>query len=73
VGYTGAINTGRCAVKVSKRNLCKIQESLINMSCPTCNSNLVTLKDTDEEHNAECKDCGCNFEYTLDLSLPTDI
>ena len=72
-GYTGAINTGRCAVKISKKNLCRIQETLINLSCPSCDSNLVTLKDTDDEHNAECKDCGCKFEFHPDISLPTDM
>ena len=56
-------------MKISKRNLCQIQETLINLACPSCNSKLVTLKDTDDEHNAECRDCSCKFEFNPEINL----
>lgn len=57
-------------MKISHKNWCKIQEAMINLSCPTCGGKLVTLKDTEHQHNAHCDKCGCQFEFNPDVDLP---
>ncbi len=56
-------------MKISKRNLCKLQEVFVNISCPAYNGKLVTLQDTEDADNAVCEDCSCRFEFHPDVSF----
>ena len=54
-------------MKIKPRTWCKIQEELANLKCPHCFSAKVKLKENEGE-NAECKDCGCTFDFDPDIA-----
>ena len=54
-------------MKVSAKQWCKIQEVLANLKCPDCFSAKVKLNENEDE-NAECKDCGCTFEFDPEIA-----
>lgn len=53
-------------MKLNAKQWCKIQETLANLKCPHCVSAKVKLTEG-KEANAECKDCGCKFEFNPDI------
>ncbi len=53
-------------MKLSASQWCKIQEMLVNLSCPSCLKSKVKLTEN-KEGNASCEDCGCKFELNPDL------
>ena len=55
-------------MKLSAQQWCKIQEALANLKCPHCFSAKVKLAEEGQE-NAECKDCGCQFEFDPEIAL----
>ena len=55
-------------MKIKASQWCKIQETLANLNCPNCFSAKVKLNE-DEKENANCEDCGCNFEFNPDITL----
>ena len=57
-------------MKLGPKKWCKIQEFLANLKCPRCFSVRVDLTENKDE-NAECKDCGCRFEFDPDV-MPMD-
>jgi len=59
-------------MKLSPEQWCKIQEKLANLNCPSCFSAKIKLTETGKE-NANCKDCGCTFEYDPDIALGSDL
>ena len=54
-------------MKIKPGTWCKIQEVLANLKCPGCFSAKVKLNE-DEKENAECKDCGCTFDFDPDIA-----
>jgi len=54
-------------MKLSCKQLCKLQEFLANLKCPNCFSAKVQLCDEEKEENAECESCGCSFEFRPEL------
>ena len=55
-------------MKLNEKQWCKIQEALANIRCPHCFSAKVKLSE-DKQENAECKDCGCRFEFNPDIGV----
>ncbi len=53
-------------MKLSPKQWCKVQETLANLKCPDCFSAKVNLTE-DETGNAKCKDCGCKFDFDLQI------
>ena len=58
-------------MKLGAKRWCKIQEFLANLKCPHCFSVKVDLNENEDE-NAECKDCGCRFEFDPDVMTMLD-
>ena len=54
-------------MKLSCKNICKLQEFFANLKCPHCFSAEVELCEDEKGENAECKACGCHFEAKPDL------
>ena len=54
-------------MKITPQQWCKIQGLLAKLSCPQCYGVKVKLTE-DEAKNAECKDCGCKFEFNPDVA-----
>jgi len=54
-------------MKLKPETWCKIQETLANLKCPHCFSAKVNLKEKGKE-NAECEDCGCQFEFDPEIA-----
>ena len=53
-------------MKLSSKQLCQIQDALINLTCPGCGSHKVKLVEKDGQ-NVVCEDCGCEFEFAPDI------
>ena len=60
-------------MKLSPKHWCEIQEKLANLNCPDCFTSKIKLKDEAEGSNAECKDCGCKFEFNPDIVTRPDL
>ncbi len=58
-------------MKLSKNHWCKIQQFFANLKCPRCFSAKVDLTEN-EGDNAECKDCGCTFEFDPEYMITHD-
>ena len=54
-------------MKLSCKQICKLQEFLANLKCPDCFSAKVTLCEDEKDENAECESCGCQFEFKPEL------
>ena len=54
-------------MKLSCKNICKLQEFFANLKCPHCFSAEVELCEDEKGENVECKTCGCHFESKPEL------
>lgn len=54
-------------MKLSCKQICKLQEFLANLKCPHCFSAKVALCEDEKDENAECESCGCQFEFKPEL------
>jgi len=50
-------------MKLSCKQICKLKETLANLKCPRCFSAKVQLCEEEQDKNAECETCGCEFEF----------
>ena len=50
-------------MKLSCKQICKLQELFINLKCPNCFSTNVQLCEDEKGENANCKSCDCHFEF----------
>ncbi len=55
-------------MKLNPSTWCKIQETLVNLSCPNCFSKKIDLT-ADEDKNAVCEDCECTFTFAPDIDI----
>ena len=58
-------------MKISPKTWCKIQETLANLTCPSCFSAKVKLSEDDKD-NATCEDCSCKFTFDPNLADRSD-
>lgn len=54
-------------MKLTCEQICKLREAVANLKCPNCFSVKVHLCEEEKEENAECKSCGCEFEFRPEL------
>jgi hypothetical protein len=54
-------------MKLSCKNLCRLQEFFANLKCPNCFSAKVKLCEEETDKNAQCQDCQCEFEFRPEL------
>jgi len=56
-------------MKLSCRQWCRIKEFLANLKCPRCFSAEVELCEEENDENAECRSCGCKFEFNPEIPV----
>ena len=54
-------------MKLSCKQICRLQEIMMNLKCPKCFSVHVKLCDEEKEKNAECESCKCEFEFKPEI------